>query len=94
MKDILVGGKVTSLDLSRDETKLAVCSRDDKIQVSVPSTQPLLMTRHDNILQVLDLRGNGTVLTTVGGDGYHVGCDWSRYLDKTLNIFQMFTISP
>ena len=35
MKDFLVGGKVTSLDLSRDETKLAVCSRDDKIQVMI-----------------------------------------------------------
>ena len=33
MKEFLVGGKVTSLDLSKDETKLAVCSRDDKIQV-------------------------------------------------------------
>ena len=33
MKDFVVGGKVTSLDLSRDETKLAVCSRDDKILV-------------------------------------------------------------
>ena len=42
---------------------------------------------HDDILQVLDLRGNGTVLTTVGGDGYHVGCDWSRYKDKTFNFF-------
>ena len=39
MKDFLVGGKVTSLDLSRDETKLAVCSRDDKIQVSVLVTK-------------------------------------------------------
>ena len=39
MKDILVGGKVTSLDLSRDETKLAVCSRDDKIQVRVLITK-------------------------------------------------------
>ena len=39
MKDFLVGGKVTSLDLSRDETKLAVCSRDDKIQVSVLITK-------------------------------------------------------
>ena len=35
MKDFIVGGKVTSLDLSRDETKLAVCSRDDKIQVMI-----------------------------------------------------------
>ena len=34
-----MGGKVTSLDLSRDETKLAVCSRDDKIQVSVLITK-------------------------------------------------------
>ena len=42
MKDILVGGKVTSLDLSRDETKLAVCSRDDKIQVRVLITNPFL----------------------------------------------------
>ena len=41
MKDFLVGGKVTSLDLSRDETKLAVCSRDDKIQVRV-----LMIIRH------------------------------------------------
>ena len=30
------------------------------------------------MIQVLDLRGNGTVLSTLGGDGYHVGCDWSR----------------
>ena len=61
MKELMVGGKVTSLDLSKDETKLAVCSRDDKISV-------------------LDLRGNGTVLASVGGaeQGYHVGCDWSR----------------
>ena len=51
------------------------------------------MSCHDNILQVLDLRGNGTVLTTVGGDGYHVGCDWSRYKDITLNLVQTFSIS-
>ena len=25
-----------------------------------------------------DLRGGGTVLATLGGEGYHVGCDWSR----------------
>ena len=59
LKEYLVGGKVTSLDLSKDETKLAVCSRDDKVQV-------------------LDLRGSGTVVSVVGGEGYHVGCDWSR----------------
>ena len=47
MKDILVGGKVTSLDLSRDETKLAVCSRDDKIQVRVLITKSFLC--HDLI---------------------------------------------
>ena len=28
-----MGGKVASLDLSRDLNYLAVCSRDDKIQV-------------------------------------------------------------
>jgi len=59
MSEVLVGGKVTSLDLSRDLNKLAVCSRDDKIQV-------------------LDLRKGGGVVGTVGGEGFHVGCDWSR----------------
>jgi len=59
MKEIVVGGKVTSLNLSRDESKLAVCSRDDKIQI-------------------YDLRGGGQVINTLVGDGYHVGCDWSR----------------
>ena len=33
MSEVIVGGKVTSLDLSRDLNTLAVCSRDDKIQV-------------------------------------------------------------
>ena len=33
MKELMVGGKVTSLDISRDLNKLAICSRDDKIQV-------------------------------------------------------------
>jgi len=59
MSEVIVGGKVTSLDLSRDLNYLAVCSRDDKIKV-------------------LDLRKGGGVVGTVGGDGFHVGCDWSR----------------
>ena len=33
MSEMVVGGKVSSLDLSRDLNYLAVCSRDDKIQV-------------------------------------------------------------
>ena len=33
MKELMVGGKVTSLDISRDLNKLAVCSRDDKMTV-------------------------------------------------------------
>ena len=33
MSEMVVGGKVSSLDLSRDLKYLAVCSRDDKIQV-------------------------------------------------------------
>merc|ERR550539_2138357 len=33
MKEVMVGGKVSSLDISRDLNKLAICSRDDKIQV-------------------------------------------------------------
>jgi len=59
MSEFIVGGKVASLDLSRDLNYLAVCSRDDKIQV-------------------LDLRKGGGVVGTVGGEGFHVGCDWSR----------------
>ena len=43
MKDFIVGGKVTSLDLSRDETKLAVCSRDDKIQVMIIVMMVMMM---------------------------------------------------
>ena len=43
MKDFIVGGKVTSLDLSRDETKLAVCSRDDKIQVMIILMMVMMM---------------------------------------------------
>ena len=35
MSEVVVGGKVTSLDLSRDLNYLAVCSRDDKIKVSL-----------------------------------------------------------
>ena len=48
MKDILVGGKVTSLDLSRDETKLSVCSRDDKIQVRVLITKYFFLCHDTN----------------------------------------------
>jgi len=59
MSEMVVGGKVSSLDLSRDLNMLAVCSRDDKIQI-------------------LDLRKGGGVVGTVGGEGFHVGCDWSR----------------
>eukprot|EP00090_Calanus_glacialis_P004201 TRINITY_DN13109_c0_g1_i2.p1 TRINITY_DN13109_c0_g1~~TRINITY_DN13109_c0_g1_i2.p1 ORF type:complete len:551 (-),score=173.79 TRINITY_DN13109_c0_g1_i2:85-1737(-) len=59
MSEMVVGGKVSSLDLSRDLNYLAVCSRDDKIQI-------------------LDLRKGGGVVGTVGGEGFHVGCDWSR----------------
>jgi len=59
MSEMVVGGKVSSLDLSRDLNLLAVCSRDDKIQI-------------------LDLRKGGGVVGTVGGEGFHVGCDWSR----------------
>ena len=58
MKELVVGGKVTSLDISRDLNKLAVCSRDDK-------------------LTVYDVRSGGALMV-LGGDGFHVGCDWSR----------------
>ena len=37
MSEVIVGGKVTSLDLSRDLNYLAVCSRDDKIKVNQDS---------------------------------------------------------
>ena len=30
------------------------------------------------LLQILDLRKGGGVVGTVGGEGFHVGCDWSR----------------
>jgi len=59
MNELVVGGKVTSLDLSKDMNLLAVCSRDDTIQV-------------------VDLRKGAGTVCQVGGEGFHVGCDWSR----------------
>jgi len=44
MKEFVVGGKVSSLDISRDLSKLAVCSRDDKIQVLDVRAGGVLMT--------------------------------------------------
>jgi len=59
MNELVVGGKVTSLDLSKDMNLLAVCSRDDQIKV-------------------VDLRKGVGAVCQVGGEGFHVGCDWSR----------------
>jgi len=59
MNELVVGGKVTSLDLSKDMNLLAVCSRDDQIKV-------------------VDLRNGVGAVCQVGGEGFHVGCDWSR----------------
>merc|ERR1719400_1054457 len=59
MNELVVGGKVTSLDLSKDMNLLAVCSRDDQIKV-------------------VDLRKGVGAVCQVGGEGFHVGCDWCR----------------
>ena len=59
MNEFVVGGKVTSLDLSKDMNLLAVCSRDDQIKV-------------------VDLRKGVGAVCQVGGEGFHVGCDWCR----------------
>jgi len=74
-KEIIFGGKVTGLDLSRDKNFLAVCARDDKIKIiDLRSMSILRQLESDGFHTSCDwsrvsFSPDGSYLAAGGGDG-------------------------